>query len=370
MRSFERGVLTQRLRNQRLAGPTCRTPAQVVKSLAAVQAQDYPGARWAVGQRMTNPSDAAVRQALDDGRILRTHVLRPTWHLVTPEDIRWMLALTAPRVKAACAFYHRQAGLTPEVFAKSHAVIERALQGGGYLTRSELGADLAAAGIPAKGTTLAHLMLQAELDAIVCSGPWRGAQSTYALLAERAPRSRMLTREEGLGELTRRYFQSHGPAMIADFVWWSGLTVRDAREGLAMAASSLERMTLDDREYWHAPAQSTTARAADAAYLLPNFDEYTVAYRDRSLIVPRAALHAGAVSPTSVEALGSIIVIGGLIAGTWKRCSKPGVVLVEARTRRLSDRETTRLTRAAHQYGRFLGTGVELVATVQDRAAG
>ena len=249
MTSADTRIVLQRLRNQRVAGSTFRTSADVVSWLGAVQAQDYPAARWAVGQRAKALSDASVQQAVDDGTILRTHVLRPTWHFVTPADIRWMLNLTAPRVKAACAFYHRQAGLDGRIFAKSQAIIARALEGGLQLTKQELRSILERAGIKGNSVAIGHVLLQAELDAVVCSGARRGKQFTYALLEERAPRARVLARDEALAELTRRYFQSHGPAMINDFVWWSGLTVRDAKAGIAMVTPALVRTSLEDREY-------------------------------------------------------------------------------------------------------------------------
>jgi hypothetical protein len=358
MRSAETRLVLQRLRNQGLAGSSLRTAADVVSSLGAVQAQDYPAARWAVGQRATALSDASVQQAVDEGAILRTHVLRPTWHFVTPTDIRWMLKLTAPRVKASCGFYHRQAGLDGRVFAKSQVVIARALEGGRHLTRKELGTILARAGIKVTGTPLGHVMLQAELDAVVCNGAQRGKQLTYALVDERAPVARDLARDEALAELTRRYFQSHGPAMVGDFVWWSGLTVRDAVAGIAMVTPALVRHSLGDREYLHVATSASATRLSPAAYLLPNFDEYTVAYRDRRLVIAREGRQ---VIPSSTDVLGHVIVIDGQVVGTWKRTLTPGTVSIDARLyRSLTGAETRHLTRAAERYGRFLNTPIEL----------
>ena len=180
-------VARARLHSQRLVGAPLATPEEVVGWLGAVQAQDYAGAKWAVAQRAAGCSDADVEQACRDGRILRTHVLRPTWHFVLPDDMRWMLALTAPRVRAAMAYYDRKLGLDEAVFRRTQALLAKALVGGQARTREELARTLAAAGIEASGQRLGHIMMRAELDALVVSGPRRGKQFTYALLDERAP---------------------------------------------------------------------------------------------------------------------------------------------------------------------------------------
>ena len=351
-------LLAQRLRNQRLLGPRLPTPADVVDWLGGVQAQDYPAARWAVAQRTTSPSDDAVQKAFDRGEILRTHVLRPTWHFVTPADIRWMLALTASRVKRLCAYQHRQTGLTARTFVRSQAAIARALEGGRHLTRQEVGAVLARAGIATSGVPLGHIMLQAELDAVVCSGARRGGQSTYALLEDRAPRARRFERDEALATLARRYFQSHGPALAGDFAWWSGLTVRDAKAGIAAATPPLERLSLDGREYWHVEA-ARPPRSTAAAYLLPNFDEYVVAYRDRAAIV--AAAPGAVVVPSAMEALGNVVVLAERIAGTWQRKATAARVSIAVRPyHTLTVAEFRLVSRAAERYGRFLGAPVSL----------
>src|SRR5688572_10609765 len=188
-------LVAQRLRNQKLLRSASRPPEDVVAWLGAVQAQDFVGARWALGQRAQGATEAGVLAAFDQGRILRTHVLRPTWHFLSPQDIRWILALSAPRVRAANASYYRKLELDSRTFAKSRRVLERALQGHQHRTRPELAGALARAGIPAAGMRLAYLIMEAELDALLCSGPRRGKQITYALLEERMPRTKPLARE-------------------------------------------------------------------------------------------------------------------------------------------------------------------------------
>jgi hypothetical protein len=212
-------IAHQRLHNQLISRQTFEKAGDVVGWLGAVQAQDYAAAKWAVGQRVQEATDVAIDRAFADGAILRTHVMRPTWHFVTPADIRWMLQLTAPRVNALNASYYRQRALDDDIFKRSNAILAKALQGGKQLTRTELASVLQQAGI-ATGDLLrlTYLMIRAELDGVLCSGARRGKQFTYALLDEQAPQAKSLERDEALAELTRRYFTSHGPATLQDFV--------------------------------------------------------------------------------------------------------------------------------------------------------
>jgi len=215
-------ITSARLCNQRLSGAGFATPEDVVSWLGAVQAQEYAGAKWALALRMRRASQPMIDATFAAGTILRTHVLRPTWHFVAPADIRWMLALSKPRVSAAMASYNRRLELDATVFRRSQRAIVRALRGGVQLTRQELKAVLQRAGInPGTIQRLAHIVIQAELDAVICSGPTRGSQSTYVLFEERVPASRLLERDHALAELARRYFTSHGPAQLRDFAWWA-----------------------------------------------------------------------------------------------------------------------------------------------------
>jgi len=210
-------IIANRLYNQLISRPAFESPAEVVSWLGAVQAQDYAAAKWALGLRMKDGSDAALDRALADGTIIRTHVIRPTWHFVTPADIRWMLALTAPRVKAALSYNSHRLGLDASVYKRSGSVLAKALQGGKQLTRLELAAILRQRGIKTDNLGFIHILLHAELDAIICSGGRRGRQFTYALLEERVPHAQKLDRDEALAELTSRYFTSHGPATVQDY---------------------------------------------------------------------------------------------------------------------------------------------------------
>jgi hypothetical protein len=234
-----------------------------------------------------------------------------------------MLALTAPRVRAATASYDRRLGIDASVIERSNKAIARALKGGRQLTRQELKAALQEVGVAADGTQrLAHLVMHAELDAVVCSGALRGKQFTYALLDERAPGSRVLPRDEALAELTRRYFTSHGPAQLQDFVWWSGLTTRDVRAGLEMAARHLADDVIDGKRYWFSSSMRVVAPPARAAHLLPPYDEYLIAYKDRS-----AALDAGLWKPIADrDPFSSTIVVDGQVVGGWRAIARNGKV--------------------------------------------
>ena len=266
----------QRLHNQFLSQTQLTQPGQVVSWLGAVQSQDYAGAKWALALRANGLTDAAIEQAFARGEILRTHVMRPTWHFVTPDDIRWMLDLTAPRIKTAMAHMDRQLGLDQSILKKSNTMLRKALQGNRQLTRSELAPILKKAGVPVDGYRMGQLMGHAELDQVICSGGRKGKQFTYALLDERSPQFKSLERDEALAELAKRYFRSHGPATLQDFVWWSGLTVNDTRAAIESVKSQLVCETVDDQSYWFVDVPSTS-KPFTGAHLLPNYDEYMVA---------------------------------------------------------------------------------------------
>jgi len=354
----DRDVLQRRLRNQRLLDPDFDRPEEAVAWLGAVQSQDYPGAKWALAQRVSGVSEADIDAAFDAGRILRTHAMRPTWHFVMPADIRWLLELTAPRVRRILASYDRRLGITPALIAKSRRIFEKTLGGDSFRTRTELAGALASAGISAGGQTLARLVMHAELDAVLCSGPRNGRQFTYALLAERAPKAKALTADEALCELTARYFRSHGPATLRDFSWWSGLTMADARRGAALAA-----LRSDDTgalTLWFDPADAPSGRARDSLHLLPNYDEYLIAHKDRTFVLD-AARRPQRVTPVGSDPFAHVLTINGKVEGVWKRTISPRVLEIDLVTYRpLTDGEARRLKREADRYGRFLGLPADL----------
>jgi hypothetical protein len=330
----------------------------VVRLFGAVQAQDYAGAAWALGQRTAGATGAEIDRLFDQGRILRTHVMRPTWHFVLPEDLRWLLALTGARVRRGLAGRYRQLGIDDGEVARATSAFCAALAGGHFLTRPELGGVLRAAGIPPDGQRLPHLLMAAEMEGAIVSGPRRGKQFTYALLAERAPEARILDRPETLTELTRRYFRSHGPAQLQDFVWWSGLTVSDARAGLALTAD-LERCIVEGKEYWFDSHADADGPVTPLAHLLPNWDEYTVGYRDRAAALPADRPFDPALFPFG-SILSNVVIIAGRVRGTWRRTITRGKVRVELRLLdRLDLTERVAVEEAAGRLGPFLEASVE-----------
>jgi hypothetical protein len=351
-------LLARRLAAQRLAGSPARSVDEAVGHLLAVQAQDWPAARWALGLRVAGLLGSDVDLRFDEGAVLRTHVMRPTWHLVPAADIGWLLALTAPKVRASCAGRYRRLGIDEATIAAARRVFEKELSGHRHRTRPELGDALVAAGIPTDGQRLPHLLMAAELDSVLCSGPLRGRQFTYALLEERAPQRRHLDRDEALGEIARRYFTGHGPARIQDLTWWSGLTVADARRAIAIAGGALRQHDIDGTAHWSAAETFPVPDIDGCVHLLPNFDEYTVGYRDReALLDARRPVDLTRFSFGSV--ISNVLTVGGVVRGTWRRIARNDRIELDLGVSgTLSARERRGVEAAAAAYSRFTGRPV------------
>jgi hypothetical protein len=346
-----RDLALLRLRNQRLIDKPCKKPEDVVGWLGVVQAQDYYGATWALAQRTKNPNAAAVERAFSAGAILRTHVLRPTWHFVLPADIRSLLALSAPRVKALMRPYDRKLGIDERVLARSHEVLTAAMSGGRFATRNQLATQLAAAGIEAKGQRLGHLMMHAELDALICSGPRQGKQFTYALLDERAAPTPALSRTDALAALTLRFFTSHGPALPQDFAWWSGLTIGDAKAGLKSVGDVLSQLEIAGRTYWHAGHAEPPQLKAPIVHLLPNYDEHLIAYKERSAAFDRERV--ATLGPHDTVIGNHLITLDGQVIGGWRR--EEAAIEINLITR-LKAQERQALNTAQARLAEFLTT--------------
>lgn len=352
-------ICGRRLVNQHLVRQKLKTAGEIVRFLGAVQAQDYAGAKWAIAQRSKGLTAAEVEKEIDGGTVLRTHLLRPTWHFVAPEDIRWMLALTGSRVKAILKHHDRTLEIDETVLRRSRAVFTKVLRDGNYLTRAELAKALSKAGVRSDGTQrLARLVMHSEQDGLICSGPRRGKQFTYALLDERAPSAKHLNRDEALRELATRYFTTRGPATTDDFAWWSGLTKTDAKAGVRAAESALEHEVVGDRSYWFPPARAVKLKSPFVR-LLSNYDEYFIGHRDRSAI--HAHLRSSGVERIPSALFGHILTIDGQVVGEWERAitAKSAVVRVKP---------LTPLSKAAHRaieaevrrFAEFLETPVAL----------
>jgi hypothetical protein len=349
-----------RLRHQRLTGDRFERPEDLVRWLGVVQAQDYAGAKWAVAQRTSNTTDAELDRAVSEGRILRTHVLRPTWHFVVPADIRWLLALTAPRLHAQNARWYRDLELGGLDLGQADAALATALAGGRQRTRAELATDLRDAGLGVgDGLPLTTVLMHAELNAVICSGAPHGKQQTYALLGERAPQAAPLSRAEALARLAERYFRSHGPATLKDFVWWSGLTLTDAKAAVEMVQSRLVQEAAEGQTYWRAPSSPPGEGAGSTVHLLPNFDEYIVGYANRSAIFD--ATHTEKLNSRQNPLFQNTILVGGRMVGTWQRTLKRDAVIVQATAfAPFTESYSRALSAAAARYGDFLDLPVVL----------
>ncbi len=340
-----------RLHAQHLLGAPLGSAADVVGWFGAVQSQEVAVAPWSLGQR-SRATHRDVAQALAAGAILRTHILRPTWHYVLSSDLRWMMALSGPRVRARMRPMDRKIGVD-ELVARSNDAIGRALEGGTSLTRAEIGEALARKRIDAKGQILGHLVMHAELALVACSGAPKGKQQTYALVDDRVPdRTVGPTGEEAIAELARRYVRSHGPATARDFSWWSGLTIKDARQG--MGAAGLETLTVDDRTYCFEPPLTAPRKGALRAHLLQAYDELGIAFTES-----RDVLDSGRFArptPTAPMKFPHWFTIDGQVAGYWRRALArgPGEIDV-APARPLDAREWKAIDAEVARYGKFLG---------------
>lgn len=355
-------IVRYRLHTQLLSQSTLTQPADVVGWLGAVQSQDYAGAKWALAQRLKNvTTDAAIDQDFNDGKILRTHLMRPTWHFVTPADIRWLLQLTAPRVHAANGFMYRSQGMDKATLKKGNALLEKTLQGGKQLTRSELASVFKKAVLidDGAGVRMGYFLMHAELEGLICSGARRGKQFTYALLEERVAPVKALTHAEALAELTRRYFATRGPATLQDFTWWSGLTMTDARNGIEMVKSQFVNEVWKGQSYWFANSVSPVKEKSPTAHFLPNYDEYFIGFKDRSAIA-EIAKKVG-VKSDDPSLIAYIVVLDGQIIGGWKRTIEKDAVLVELKLFvKLTRAESQAAQHALERYSRYLGFPLHL----------
>ena len=343
-------TVRRRLFTQRLAGRPFDTSAEAVRWLGAVQAQEFAEAQWSLAQRSLDRTVTDVDAAFDRGDILRTHVLRPTWHFVHQTDIRWLLRLTRPRVHALNRYWYAKFGLDGPTLARGHDVLADALEPGRPLTRRELAGRLQLAGVEADGLRLGYLLMHAELEELVCSGPRRGRQQTYLLLDLRAPAAEAdnLPRERALAEVVLRYFRSHGPATVRDFAAWSSLTVADTRAGLDSEGPQLDSTQDESGTTWYSAHPESPRPPSTGALLVPMYDETIVAYQDLRVVLAHRDPAPGQIDRA--------VVIDGRTVGSWRRTLGRRSVLVDATLfGPLSTRQSTALDAAVERFGRFLG---------------
>jgi hypothetical protein len=352
-------ITHHRLAGQQIAPVARKGPGEVVAWLGAMQAQDYPGALWAIGLRLPTATETDVAQAIADRTIVRTWPMRGTLHFVAAADVHWMLKFLTPRIIAGATRRRQQLELDDATFARCEKVFVRALQGGHQLARDELLGSLQRARISVTGQRGYHILWRLAQEGLICFGAHQGKQPTFALLDEWAPKTRSVERAEALAELARRYFISHGPATVHDFAWWSGLKISEARVGIETTAAHLASETIDGKIYWMSPGRPALRPASPRVHLLPGFDEYMLGYQDRSAALDPQ--HAQKIVPGGNGMFMPTLVINGRVAGTWKRVvKKKSVVITAAPFVSLKKAEGRALAAAAERYGRFLNLPVEL----------
>lgn len=348
-----REIARYRQANQMIGNPICSSPGDVVKSMGAMQAQDYLACLWAVGARLPDASEADIERAIADRKIVRTWPMRGTLHLIAPDDVRWTLQHLAPRLITAAARRHRELELDASVFSRSEKIFVRALKGGKVLARPEMMTLLERARITTASQRGYHILWRLALEGVLCCGPRQGKQQTFVLLDEWIPRGRRRSREEELADYALRYFTSHGPATIEDLAWWIGLKKSEAAEVLDSISPKLSSFSVDGSRYWL--ASSTPAPRKDAElHLLPSFDELLLGYTDRNAAIPPGT--AKNINPVANGMFMPIIVKSGRVIGTWKRTLvKAGVSLTSKPFAAFTKMDSRAWTTAAKRYARFLG---------------
>ena len=352
-------LLNHRLHSHRISGGQFAQPQEAVAWFGAMQAQDFPHSKWAVGLRCVNVTDAEVEQAIADRKIVRTWAMRGTLQLIAAQDVRWMTELVAARLIAGQAASEvKRFELDAAAFKQAERIIAAALRGGAQLTRKEIYDVLERRRISTSGQRGYHILWHAALRELICQGARRGKDETFVLLDDWLPQSKARARDEAVAELARRYFQSHGPATLQDFVWWSGLTVSEARAGLAGAKPWLTQETFGDQTYWLARDAAPTHEPSPTAHLLAGFDEYLLGYTDRNAVIEAAhtarAIHSNGIFKATV-------VIDGRIVGTWGRTTQRGAMTVTLdlfATR--NDGELEAIATAVARFGAYLGQPIKL----------
>jgi len=343
-------LLSARLIAQSIIGSIFSTPEEVLCRLLAVQGQDYAGAKWSLGLRAPGCTDSDVEQAYADGKFIRTWAMRGTLHLVNARDVHWLLALLGPKIIAGSARRYRELELDDAALKRSSHLIVQALSEASPLNRQALAAALEQAGISMAGQRAPYILAYAALTGLIYQSAVVRNDPFYRLLPP--PVGLLLEREEALAELARRYFTSRGPATLADFVWWSGLSTSDARAGLHSIRGQLFREQLAGGEYWHLPHNVAHSVQASDVVLLPGFDEYVLSYKDRRAIldveyIKRMTPKNGMLPPT--------IVINGLVCGVWKRViDKRAVKITASPSAPLTAEQRASLAAAAERFGAFL----------------
>jgi hypothetical protein len=347
------GVENIRIQSHQLENTGFNEPEKLVAWMGAIQAQDYGMSKWAIGVRLKSATVRDVETALNQGKILRTHVMRPTWHLVAAEDIRWMLQLSGERIKSSSASRDRSLEINEKLYSECNRLIGKTLENNNHLTRRELALELSKAGVAVNTSRMVHFMMRAEIEGIVCSGVDRGNRQTYALIDERVPPVKPLYRDEALATLATKYFRSHSPASLQDFVWWSGLSVSDAKQAVQLIQAELFTLRFRESSLFVHQSYSKKTASPDVFHFLPAFDEYVIAYRDRTSIL-EAEYQQKAFSKNGI--FHPVIVSNGKITGTWQKTENKNRIAVKTDFFETGEPNDERMKIAEDRYRMFLRT--------------
>ncbi len=343
-----------RLRAQRIAGPKFDAAAEVVRWMGAMQAQDFPASQWAIGVRTQSATLSDVEAAVERREIARTWPMRGTLHWVPAEDLRWMVALMAPRAMAKAAARTRQLEIDDAVLTRARKLLEATLRDSARITRPAAYALFAEAGLTPEGQRGIHILSLLAHEGVLCFGPHEGKQPTFVLAEEWLPKGRtMRAREESIAELARTYFRSHGPATVHDFAWWTGLTISDCRAAVASVRDDLEAVEFDGTAYWMAPGLDA-GQAGEDVHLLPGFDEYILGYTDRTAVLS-AEYGKRLVPGNNGMFLAAMVSDSGEVLGTWRRAARKGGVAVTGEMFEDGLPEPRGFEAAAARYREFLG---------------
>jgi hypothetical protein len=342
-----------RLISQKIALSELKTAKEMVSWMGAMQAQDYSMAKWAIGVRLTDTTDKIVEAALDKGEILRIHVLRPTWHFIPADDIYWMLELSRTRIKSSFKSRDKELELSETIISKTQSILEKILLDVSGLTREEISEEFTRAGIRTDANRLSHILVHAELIGLVCSGPLKEKKLTYSLLHKRVQSKKDIPRDEALARLAGKYFRSRCPATLEDFIWWSNLSVTDARKAVDLIKNDFFPETIGLSKYWLPDTFSDKVIKKTSVYLLPAYDEFLIAYKDRS----------SALSPVNNKRTVSVngifypvIVVNGQVAGLWKRITQKNKVIVSTYFFRQPDKVINNtIAEKFSDFGHFTG---------------
>jgi hypothetical protein len=352
-------IAKSRLISQQLYGTKLKSPVEMVQWFGAIQAQEYAQALWSLGLRLPDMSLKNIEKDFNEGKIIRTHLLRPTWHFVTAADIRWLLEFTAPHVNKINAYMYRKHDLNEKELKTCVDILIKTLNGGRQLNRDMINTELQKKKIIAKGDRLSYILMYAELHGIICSGARDGNSFTYTLLDEKVPITRHLSRDESLAELTTRYFTSRGPATIKDFSTWSGLTLADCKKGILMKNSCFEREVIEGCEYYFSPGICQNIKTSKDIYFLPVYDEFIMGYKDRSAIL----IIKNRVNNKTPLLYDCTIVLDGQVIGTWRRRIKNKSIDLQVEFfKPLNKNQIQAFNKTVERFGEFTDMNIKYIS--------